>query len=92
MVVSAGTTTSIVVISTQPPLTNEGVTPSILAGAVSGGAILLIMIVSTLVGILIVKRKRTREKAVHSVSNFTGLSNNMCIVVHRMTAPCLIPV
>ena len=78
-VISGGIDTSVHVTSTQAPPTNEGLTPSVLAGVVSGGAILL-MIVSTLVVILKVKRKRTREKARHSVSSCTGLSNNMCIV------------
>ena len=74
-VTSAGTTMSVVVISTQALTTNE-----VLAGAVSGGAILLIMIVSTLVVILIMKRKKTRKKAGDSVTSCTGLRNNMCIV------------
>ena len=91
-VTSGDIITSAVVISTQAPPTNEGVTPSVLTGAVCGGAILLIMIVSTLVVILMVKRKRTRQKARDSVSSCTGISNNMCIVVHTMTAPRPIPV
>ena len=86
--------TSAVVISIKATPTNEGVTPSVLTGAVCGGAILLIMIVSTLVVILMVKRRRTRQKAGDSVSSCTGISNNMCIVyvVHTMTAPRPIPV
>ena len=79
-VISGGVATFVLVTSTQAPTTNEEVTLSVLAGAVFGDAILLTMIVSTLVVILIVKIKKTREKAGHSVSSCTGLSKNMCIV------------
>ena len=80
-ITSTGTKISVVVTSTQVPPTNDH-TPSVLTGAVSGGAaILLVMIVSTLVVILMVKTKRTRDKAGHSVNSCTGLSNNVCCVL-----------
>ena len=91
-VTSSGTSISVVVSPTQVLPTNDQ-TPSVLAGAVFGGAaILLVMIVSTLVVVLILNINRTRNKAKYSVKSWTGVSyhmcNNMCVVYHNAYNDC----